>query len=188
MASFVDRLLGAARLDSAAYEEVEADTSSTGQAILVVALAAIAAGIATYDQAGTPGIGVGAVGALVAWFVWAYLVWLLGTKLLPEPGTQADVGQVVRTTGFSAAPGLLIVLAIIPAIAGIVGVVTNLWMLVAMVIAVRQALDFSSTGRAILVTVLGFIAYIAVFVLIAAVFGVAAGLLEGLRPAAAPGA
>jgi hypothetical protein len=186
MASFVDRLLGAARLDSAAYEEVEADTSSTGQAVLVVALAAIAAGIATYDQAGTPGIVVGTIGALVAWFIWAYLVWLLGTKLLPEPGTQADVGQVVRTTGFSAAPGLLLVLAIIPAIAGIVGVVTNIWMLVAMVIAVRQALDFRSTGRAVLVAVLGFIAYVAVFVVVAAVFGVAAGLLEALRPAAAP--
>jgi len=187
MASFVDRLLGAARLDSAAYEDVEADASATGQAVLVVALAAVAAGIATYDQYGTQGILVGTIGSLVAWFVWAYLVWLLGTKLLPEPGTQADVGQVVRTTGFSAAPGLLIVLAIIPAIAGFVGVVANIWMLVAMVIAVRQALDFNSTGRAVLVAVLGFIAYIAVFVVIAAVFGVAAGLLEALRPAATPG-
>jgi hypothetical protein len=166
MASFVARLLGAARLDPSTYEEVEADASSTGQAVLVVALAAVAAGIATYDQYGAQGIVVGTIGSLVAWFVWAYLV---------------------RTTGFSAAPGLLIVLAIFPAIAAFVGIVTNLWMLVAMVIAVRQALDFNSTGRAIVVSVLGFLAYIAVFVLVAVVFGVAAGLLEALRPAAAPG-
>jgi hypothetical protein len=181
MASFVDRCLGAARLDRATYEEVEADASATGQAVLVVALAAIAAGIATFDQSGTPGIVVGTIGSLVAWFLWAYIVWLVGTRLLPEASTQADVGQVVRTTGFSAAPGMLIVLAIIPAIAGIVGVVTNLWMLVAMVVALRHALDFQSTGRAVLVAVLGFVAYVAVFVLIAAIFGVGAGLMEAVR-------
>jgi hypothetical protein len=186
MASFVDRLLGAARLDTRTYEEVEADQSSTTQAVLVVALAALAAGIATFDQAGLSGIVVGTIGSLVAWFVWAYMVWLVGTKFLPEPGTHADVGQVVRTTGFSAAPGLLLVLAIIPVLAGIVGIVTNIWMLVAMVIAVRQALDFQSTGRAVLVSVLGFVAYVAVFVLVAAIFGVGAGLLEALHPAPAP--
>ena len=184
MASFVERILGAARLDSATYEEVEADKSSTGQAVLVVALVAIASGIATYDRYGIPGLVIGTIGSLVAWFVWAYLVWLVGTKLLPEPGTQADVGQVVRTTGFSAAPGLLLVLAIIPALAAVVGIVSNIWMLVAMVIAVRQALDFQSTGRAVLVSVLGFVAYIAVFVLVAVVFGVGAGLLEAVHPAA----
>lgn len=186
MARFVDRLLGAARLDRATYEEVEADPGSTGQAVLVVALVAIASGIATFDQYGTHGIVIGTIGSLVAWFVWAYMVWLVGTKWLPEPGTHADVGQVVRTTGFSAAPGLLLVLAIIPALAAIVGVVANVWMLVAMVIAVRQALDFHSTGRAVLVAVLGFVAYVAVFVLVAMVFGVGAGLLEAVHPAAAP--
>jgi Yip1 domain len=187
MASFVDRLLGAARLSPATYEEVEADQSATGQAVLVVALAAIAAGIATLDQAGLEGIVVGTIGSLVAWFVWAYMVWLVGTRLLPEPATQADVGQVVRTTGFSAAPGLLLVLAIIPALAGVVGVATNIWMLVGMVIAVRQALDFQSTGRAVLVALLGFVAYVAVFVLVAVLFGVGAGLLEAIHPAPAPG-
>ncbi len=180
MARFVDRLLGAARLDAATYEEVEADASSTGQAVLVVALSAVAAGIATADQNGTHGIVIATIGALVAWFIWAYMVWLVGTKLLPEPGTEADVGQVVRTTGFSAAPGILIVLAVIPVLAAVVAIVTNLWMLVAMVIAVRQALDFQSTGRAVLVAVLGFVAYVAVFVLLAVVFGVGAGLLEAI--------
>ena len=187
MASFANRLLGAARLDTATYEEVEADQSATGQAVLVVALAAVAAGIATIDQAGMSGVVVGTIGSLVAWFVWAYMVWLVGTRFLPEPATQADVGQVVRTTGFSAAPGVLLVLAIIPALAAIVGVVTNIWMLVGMVIAIRQALDYQSTGRAVLVAVLGFVAYVAVFVLVAAIFGVGAGLLEAIRPAPAPG-
>jgi hypothetical protein len=179
MASFVDRCLGAARLNRATYEEVEADGSATTQAVLVVVLAAVAGGIATLDQAGLAGLVVGTIISLMAWFVWAYMVWLIGTRLLPESATQADVGQVVRTTGFSAAPGMLLVLAIIPAIAGLVGLVTNLWMLVAMVVALRQALDFHSTARAALVAVLGFVAYVAVFVLAAVLFGIGAGVLEG---------
>lgn len=185
MASFFDRCLGAARLDRATYEEVETDPSATGQAMLVVALAALAAGIATYDQSGMAGIVVGTIGSLLAWFLWAYLVWLVGTKVLPEAATRADVGQVVRTTGFSAAPGMLLVVAIVPALAATVGVVTNLWMLVAMVVAIRQALDFQSTGRAVAVAVIGFVAYVAVFVLIAVVFGVGAGILEAIHPEAA---
>jgi hypothetical protein len=185
MPSFIDRCLGAARLDSGAYEEVEADASATGQAMAVVVLSALAGGIAAFDQAGAAGIIIGTIGSLIAWFLWAYLVFLIGTRLLPEPATQADVGQLLRTTGFSAAPGMLMILGIISVLARPVAVVTNLWMLVAMVIAVRQALDFQSTGRAVLVAVLGFVAYLAVFVFVAVVFGVAAGLMEAIHPAPA---
>ncbi len=183
MAGFVERCLGAARLDAATYEEVEADQTASGSAVLVVALAAVAAGIAAYDQSGIPGIVFGTIAGLIGWFVWAYVVWLIGTRLLPDASTHADYGQLVRTTGFSASPGILMVLAIIPALAGAVSLVTNLWMLAAMVVAVRQALDYQSTGRAIGVTALGFLAYIAVFVALALVVGVTAGLLEALWPA-----
>ena len=86
------------------------------------------------------------VGGIVGWFLWAVVTWLVGTKLLPEPGTSADLGQMLRTIGFSAAPGLLNVLGIIPLVGLVVWLVAAIWQLVAMVVAVRQALDYTSTG------------------------------------------
>jgi len=182
MAGLAERCLGAARLNAATYEDVEADPSATGQAVLVVALAAIAAGIGVADQAGVEGIVGGTIGSLIAWFVWAALITFIGTRFLPEPGTQADLGQVVRTTGFSASPGFLQVFGIVPALGPVIGLVASLWMLAAMVVAVRQALDYESTWRAVLVTVLGFVGYVLVFVLIAMILGFGMGVVEALRP------
>ena len=180
MAGLIARCLGAARLDAATYEGVEADESTTGQAMLVVALSSVAAGIGAADQAGMPGIVGGTVVSVAAWFLWAALVTLIGTRLLPEPSTQADLGQVIRTTGFSASPGILQILGVVPNLGPVVGPLTNLWMLAAMVVAVRQALDYTGTGRAILVTVLGFVAFVVVLVLMARFFGVGIGLVEAV--------
>jgi hypothetical protein len=122
MSSFVDRVVGAARLDAKTYEEVEADTGATGQAMAVVVAAALAAGIGSLRGGGT-GVVAAVVGGLVGWFAWAVVTWLIGTKLLPEPATNADLGQMLRTIGFSAAPGLLNVLGIIPFLGWVVALV-----------------------------------------------------------------
>jgi hypothetical protein len=181
MRTLIDRCLGAARLDGQVYEDVEADEHATGQAMLVVALSSLAAGIGAIDQFGTSEIAAAIIVSVVAWFVWAGLVTLIGTRILPERQTEADLGQVIRTTGFSASPGLLQVLGIVPALGPIVGVVTNLWMLAAMVVAVRHALDYTSTLRAVIVTVLGFIAFVAVLSATAALTGIGLGMTEAWR-------
>ena len=113
----------------------------------------------------------GTIAALIGWYVWAYLTYLIGTKLLPEPQTKADVGELLRTIGFSSSPGLIRVLGIIPGLGGLVFLAASIWMLVAMVIAVRQALDYQSTGRAIGVCVIGWIVQILIFMLLGLVFG-----------------
>ena len=151
MATLVQRMIGAAQLKVATYEEVEADTGATTQAMLVVVMSAAAAGIGGPGRAGTKGFFVGAAAALVGWFLWALLTWLIGTKLLPEAETHADVGQLLRTTGFSASPGILRVLGIVPLLGAVVLLVSSIWMLIAMIVAVRQALDYKSTGRALVV-------------------------------------
>jgi hypothetical protein len=155
--SLARRMLGAALLDADTYEEVEADRGSTGQAALVVLLSALAAGIGSIENGGLAGIGWQALAALVGW--WAYITYFLGTRLLPGPETEADHGELLRTIGFSSAPGLLRVLGLVSVIAGPVYLVCTLWMLVAMVVGVRQALDYSGTGRAIAVCALGFPVY-----------------------------
>ena len=161
MASFVDRVLGAARLDVRTYEEVEADTSATPQAMGVVALAALASGVGV---AGAGGAGAFAtvVADLVGWVVWAALIWLVGAKLLPEPQTRADVGQLLRTIGFAASPGLLLVLGILPLVGGPITFVIWIWRLATTVVAVRQALDYKSTGRAVAVCLIGWVVYVVV--------------------------
>jgi len=160
--SFGDRLIGAAKLDVSIYEEVEADTSAMGQAMAVVALASIAAGIGSLRDAGISGLLMGTLGALVGWFIWAGLTYLIGTKMLPEPQTQADMGEMLRTIGFASSPGLLRVLGLVPFVGPLVWVITSIWMLLTFVVAVRQALDYQSTGRAVAVCLIGFVVNLAI--------------------------
>jgi hypothetical protein len=157
--SFVQRTIGAALLDASVYEEVEADRSANGQAAWVVVLSAAAAGIGSVTNHGPAGVVWYTAAALVGWYVWAAIAFAIGTRWLPAPQTQADVGELLRTIGFSSAPGVLRILAIFPQIAGLVFLVSTLWMLVAMVIAVRQALDYCTTRRAIAVCAIGFPVY-----------------------------
>ena len=171
MTNFSNRIIRAAKLDVALYEEVEADKSALGQAMGVVVLSSIAAGIGSTTKAGLLGMLMVVVATLIGWYIWAYLTYLIGTKLLPEPQTKADHGELLRTIGFSSSPGLIRVLGVIPVLQGIVFPIAAVWMLVAMIIAVRQALDYNSTLRAIGVCAIGWIIQIALFVLLNSMFG-----------------
>jgi hypothetical protein len=121
---------------------------------------------------GIGGIVIETLVALVVWYIWALLTCWIGTKLLPEPQTESDVGELLRTLGFASAPGLIRILGVIPGLRGIVFLISSIWMLIAMVIAVRQALDYRSTGRAIGVCAIGWVVQLVVF-------GILMGLLGG---------
>ncbi len=164
--NFVNRIFRAARLDAHLYEEVEADKTSMRQAMLVVILSGIAAGVGSISHGGHLGIAVGTVTALVGWYIWAFLTYLIGTKFLPEPQTKSDIGELLRTIGFASSPGLIRVLGVVPEIEGFVFSAASIWMLVAMVIAVRQALDYKGTLRAVAVCVIGWIVQIAILLTI----------------------
>ena len=155
MQNYIDRIIRASKLDVNLYEEVEADKGAMTQAMGVVVLSSIAAGIGSISSIGLKGIIFGTVSALIAWYVWAYMVYFIGAKILPEPQTESDVGELLRTIGFSSSPGLIRILAIIPGIAEIVFTIASIWMLVATIIAVRQALDYQSTLRAVGVCIIG---------------------------------
>ena len=159
--TFVERMVGAAKLDVRVYEEIEADRSATPQAMGVVVLAAVAGGIGV--GAGIRGLVVGTIAGLLGWAVWAGLTYFIGTRWLPEPDTKADVGELLRTIGFATSPGILRVAGIVPVLGSIVIVVSAVWTLVAVVVAVRQALDYRSTGRAIGVCVIGWVVQIVIF-------------------------
>lgn len=157
MTSITNRMFRAAKLDSHLYEEVEADKSLMKQAVAVVLMSSLAAGIATIERGGIVGLFIGAVGALGSWYVWAYLTYFIGTKLFPEPQTKADHGELLRTLGFASAPGIIRIVGIIPGLSEIVFSVAAIWMLTTTVVAVRQALDYKSTVRAVLVCLVGWL-------------------------------
>jgi len=175
--SFADRIVGAVKLDPKVYEEVEADPNAMGQAVGVVVLSAVAAGIGAFRMGGA-GVVATVIASLTLWFLWAGLTFLIGTKLLPEPQTKADFGQLLRTIGFSAAPGFARVLGILPFLGGLISLAASVWMLVAMVVAVRQALDYTSTGRAVGVCLIGFAVYVVAGFMLAMMGLVAAPVVQ----------
>jgi hypothetical protein len=157
MNPFVDRMVRAAKLDIHLYEEVEADKTALFQSMIVVVLSSVAASIDVVGDRGIFGFFIGAIAALIGWLIWSYLTYIIGTKILPTQETRATYGELLRTIGFSSSPGLIRILEIIPGLAQVVSIVAQIWMLVAMIIAVRQALDYTSTFRAVGVCVIGWI-------------------------------
>jgi hypothetical protein len=162
--TFVERMIGAAKLDPQVYEEVEADRTATPQALGVVVLASVAGGIGVGE--GLRGLIFGTVAGLVGWAIWAWLIYFIGTRWLPEPDTRADTGELLRALGFATAPGILRVVGILPALSRLVLIVTAIWTLVAVVIAVRQALDYRSTVRAIGVCLVGWLVQVMILALV----------------------
>lgn len=177
MGKLVDRMIRAAKLDVNLYEEVEADKTATRQALIVVLIYSICAGIGSglvnvWDES----VGrfflslfVGLVSALVFWLIWSLITYLVGTRFFKGPQTKATYGELLRTIGFAATPGVLLIFVFIPFVGGIISFLVWIWMLVAMVIAVRQALDFT-TGRAIGTVLVGGVVYLVVALIIGMVW------------------
>lgn len=171
--TFLQRLVGAAALDAAIYEEVEADPRATIQAGVTVLLSSIAAGIGAIGFGGNAAANIAFVSAvaLVAWAAWALVVFEIGVRVMPGSQTQSNVGELLRTIGFASAPGCLRALGVLPGVAIPVFAVTAVWMLAAMVVAVRQALDYQSTARALAVCGLGWVLATAIAIVLGLAFG-----------------
>ncbi len=177
--SLVQKMISAAALDVNLYESVEADQNATTQAMTVVIISSLAAGIGAI-RSGLLGVVVAVVGALIGWVIWSFLCYFIGTKILPEETTDADLGQLLRTTGFAQAPGVLRIFGIIPFIGVLISLLSAIWMLVATVIAVRQALDYKSTLRAVGVCLIGFVVYMVFAVVLGLVMAVGAGAVSAV--------
>ena len=181
MNQLANRMLRAARLEPVLYEEVEHDQATTLQAALVVVLASVAGGIGSIQWDGNV-LGLlisGSLASLGGWVIWSVLCWAIGTKLAPEASTEADIGQLLRTLGFAAAPGVLRIFGVIPVLGPIIVLAATLWMMAAFVVAVRQALDYSSTWRAVGVCLVGLVVHIILLSLVYALFGAGPTAAQG---------
>ena len=155
--TFPQRAIGAARLEVPVFEEIEADRQATGQALLIVILSSLAAGVGLTSSLYDAPVLHRVMLALLLWVFWATATYIVGVYLMPEPQTRANVGELLRTIGFAASPGMLRILGFLPGIGDVIYGLSTAWMFVAMVIAIRQALDYRSTGRAILVCLITWI-------------------------------
>jgi hypothetical protein len=164
-------MIRAAKLDASLYEEVEADEGATTQAIIVVILSSVCSGIGTAIGSALAGHGTGAIGiglfgglvsALIGWFIWSFITYFVGTNVF---GGMASFVELLRTIGFSNAPGVLLLFSFVPILGGLISAAVWIWSLVAMVVAVRQALDFS-TGKAILTCIVGWVVTIVLLIVL----------------------
>lgn len=169
--SLVERMKGAALLEVPAYEEVEHDTTATGQAAVVVGIVAVASAIGAIGQGGG-GMIAGLISAYLGWLVWSGVTYFIGTRAF---GGTATWGELLRTIGFAQSPGVLNIAAIIPILGWLVRLGVVVWLLVCGIVAIRQALDFS-TGKAILTALIGWAGMVLVSLLFAALFGVSMGI------------
>ncbi len=175
--NLLPRMVRAARLDVAFFNEVEADTSLNGQALLVVLIAAVASGLGSLlggliggglGPAFT-GLIVGIIMTVLGYYLWSYLTLLIGTRLF---GGTADLGEMLRVIGYANTPNVLSVFSFIPFLGRLIALVGGLWALVAGIIAVREALDLD-TGKALLTVAIGWLVVFILSVFIGGVVGVA---------------
>ena len=156
----LSRMLGAARLSVDTFEDVERDSSATIQAFIVVIIVALASGIGELlsgDANILRALVFGVIRGILSWAIWALIAMFVGTKILKTDQTEADWGQLARGTGFAQTPGILTVLVFVPIVGTTIGVIALFWQLAAMVVAVRQTLDYTSTLRAFFVILIAFI-------------------------------
>ena len=151
---FVNRIIRACKLDVSLYEEVEADKAATLQAAIVVILSIIALGVGTFFTYGSFNVLIPTLAALAGWFITSLLIYFVGAKLFPEENTQSNLGELLRTIGFSYSPGLIRAFGFNQDLLVLTFYGSGIWSLIAMIIATRQALDYKSTWRAIGVVVI----------------------------------
>ena len=153
------RVVGVLSLDPQTFEDIEADKSASGQALVVVIAAGVSAGVgALYDDT-APGLFWVVLGKVIGCAMWAVVTYVLGARLWPEPTTKTDVGELFRVIGFSYVPDVFSIFGLLPSVGLAIRIVIALWQLATTVLAVRQALDYRSTWRALAVVATGWLIF-----------------------------
>ena len=164
--NFLNRVYRAIKIDPDLYEEVEHDKSATIQAASVVVLSSLAAGVGAIHL-GASNFLLGPALSLINWFIWAFFIFVIGTKLFPENQTKSNVGELLRTIGFASSPGIIRVFGLTPELTSVTFIGAQFWILACMVVAVRQALDYKSLWKAFgVVFISGFIISLIFFLIV----------------------
>ena len=176
--TFAERVVGALKLDANTFEDIERDPTAMGQAVGIVALAGLAGSLGSIWRLGFGSMAFAVIIAICGYLLWSVVVWLVGTKLMPDPATSADFAETFRVIAFASSPALLGVVSIVPLLGGFIALVLTpviwLWSMAAMVVAVKAVLDYADTFKAVIVVLIGFVVYLVFWgTLMALTFGAA---------------
>jgi hypothetical protein len=166
MADLTGRMIGAMQADVKTFSELEADPQAMGQAVAVIVISGVAALIGNIFRAGLFAGMFSLISTLIGYALFSLMVFLIGTKVMPEPSTKADFNETFRVVGFAASPGVFYLLAIIPYLGQLISILVGVWSIVIAVIAIREVLDYSNTGRAIIVALIAFVICVIVYMII----------------------
>lgn len=146
--SFARRVIGAVRLEPAAWDEIASEGNALVQAALVVLVAAAASGFAAASTGSTALAAESALGSLSSWLLVAGLLWVASRAL----GHRLGFGTGLRVVGFAMAPLALFALAALPIahVEAVVRMVALALFFAGLVAGTRQALGVE-TMRATLV-------------------------------------
>lgn len=151
------RILAAAFLQRAVYDEVADDRYATGQAAAVICLAAIAQRsvlISYLTQAiGAWALLVAMIFGLLRWLIFTTVAYSIGRLVV---GRECSYRRLLRCLGFAGAPGILNALAFLVGHDVLIRLLVALWLIAATVVGVRSALRIG-LGRAIAVGSLAFL-------------------------------
>ena len=153
---FLNRIFRAIKIDISVFEEVEKDKTATIQAGIVVILSSLAAGVGAL-QLGASNFLIAPALSLLSWYVWAYVIYFVGVKLFGGVKTKSNHGELLRTIGFSSAPGLIRVFGITPDLMAVTFIGSAFWVLACMVVAVKSALDYESLWKALGVVIVAWL-------------------------------
>ena len=161
---FFNRIFRSFKIDPEVFNEVQKDKDATVWAALVVILSSSAAGIGA-TSLGTNNFLLSPIFSLISWFVWAYIVYFVGVKLFPDAKTKTTQSALLRAIGFSSAPGIIRVFGFNEDLMVVTFVGSAFWMLVCMVVAVKETLNYRSLWKAFGVVIISW--FVQAFILLA---------------------
>ncbi|NNF08265.1 MAG: hypothetical protein HKN21_16000 [Candidatus Eisenbacteria bacterium] len=175
-------MIRASRFDAALFEEAEANPALGNQArnlvLLVAALSGLGAALLNLDR-GVPAAITSflfrSVAVTVGWILWSAVTLWIGTTLTASSETHADAKEVRRVLAYAFSPWALSVLVFIPTIGPIIFLISSFWVLIAGVVAIHTALDFSFS-RAVITVFAGWMV-LGAFVIVATLLGLGLSLL-----------
>ena len=150
---FINRIYRSVKIDPEVFDEVQKDKDATIAAGIVVVLSSLAAGIGASHH-GVINFYLAPALSLAAWFVWAYIVYFVGVKLFPDSKTKTTHQALLRSIGFSSAPGMIRIFGFNEDLMTATFIGSGFWMLACMVVAVKQTLHYKSLWKALGVVII----------------------------------
>ena len=157
LGEFLNIIFKSIKLDKTLYS----DNKNFGEASIYFAgLIMILDGMAGAVAANTvikTAVAMSGLTAILSWFVWAILIFVIGVKLFPEKNTKVSFKKVLTAVGFAHAPGLLRFFAVTPNLMIPIIFLTQFWIFAALIISTKQILNLKSNIKSFGIVFLSFL-------------------------------